>query len=151
MPATQRAMTHNAITDPVKKQAIIDRAIAAFHKHGTIGDASRIAKIDRRTLKLWIKADPLLQAEFREADEAVTDKLESSAIRQALAGETRLMVHLLASRRERYRHKTIVSVENPSLEEVVEKMRQIALAQRTLAPMVQQALQLALQKIGDAM
>lgn len=146
--ATQRAITHSAIQDPQKKQQIIDRALRAYEKHGTIGKASEIAKIDRRTLKGWIKADPMLQIAFREADEAVTDDLEESAIAQAKAGNGRVMVHMLSCRRERYRHKTIVEVQNPSLEEVVEKMRQIATAQPTLAPMVKQALQLALEKLG---
>jgi len=144
---SQRAVTNAAVCDPVKKQAIAEIALAAFCKHGTLAAAARVAKVDRRTLRAWIRSDPLLKAAFAEADDELTDAREESAIQQALNGNARLMIHLLASRRTRYSHKTTVVVEPPTLDGIIEQMRQAALAQPVLAPMLRTTLQRALEAI----
>ena len=148
MPATQREITNTLVCDPVLKQQVAEKAIAAYRKHGTIGRAANVAKIDRRTLKGWIANDPLLKMAFQDADDDVTDTIEECAIQKAKDGDGRVIVHLLASRNKRYAHKTEVTiVQQLSIENVIEKMRQIAIAQPTLAPTIKQALTLALERM----
>lgn len=148
MAATQREVTNALVCDPVLKQQVADKALAAFRKHGTIARAASVAKVDRRTLKGWIANDPIMKMAFQDADDDVTDDIEECAIQKAKDGDGRVIVHLLASRNKRYAHRSIVEVSQTlNLDNVVQKMRQIAIAQPTLAPTIKAALQLALEAI----
>lgn len=70
----------------------------------SVAAACRAAKVHRSTYYDWRNADPegfAIRAD--EAIEAGTDRLEDSATRQAISGNTSLMVLLLKGRRpERY-------------------------------------------------
>lgn len=148
MAATQREITNALVCDPVLKQQVAEKAINAYRKHGTIGRAAKVAKVDRRTLKGWIANDPIMKMAFQDADDDVTDDIEESAIQQAKDGNGTVIVHLLSSRNKRYEKKTTVEVvQTLNLDSVVQKMRQIAIAQPTLAPTIKAALQLALEQI----
>lgn len=145
-----RASTLEIHWDPVKKQQVAAKALKAYRKHGTWGRAAEVAGIDRRTLKDWVAKDAILGLQFADADAAVTDDLEECAIKVAQDGDSKVLVHLLASRNKRYAHKTEVTVvQQISLENVVEKMRQIAIAQPTLAPAIESALEMALHRIRE--
>lgn len=148
MPATQREITCSITHDPVAKQQAFEKALAGFRKHGTLTRAAKVAEVDTRTLKEWLYRDPLMQKMFQEIDEEVTDGLEEAAIKRAKKGSDTLMIHMLSSRRERYKHKGEVTiVQTLNLENVMEKMRQIALSQPTLAPMIRSALESCLEKL----
>src|SRR6201989_2516011 len=95
-----RALTCELVHDEKRKAAVAARAVHAFRKHGTLTKAAKVAKVDIRTIKGWIKNDPMLRAEFEQADESITDDLEESAINQAKGGDGRVLIHLLSSRRE---------------------------------------------------
>lgn len=151
MPASAtRAETLELIADPVRKQQVAQKALKAFRKHGTIGKAASVACIDRRTLKEWIARDPVLGYQFADADADVTDDLEECAIKVAQDGDSKVLVHLLSSRNKRYAHKTEVTVvQQINLDNVMEKMRQICIAQPTLAPFIESALENALIRIRE--
>ena len=145
---TQRAITSAIVWEPEQKQKVAEKALAAYRKFGTLSAAAKVAKIDRRTLKGWITEDPILKMAFQDADDEVTDKIEGYAFDQSAAGDGRVTVHLLASRNKRYAHKQIIeSVVELNLDNVIEKMRQIAIAQPTIAPTIKAALQLALERM----
>jgi len=145
-----RAATHELISDPVKKQQVAKKALEAFRKYGTYGKAAAIASIDRRTLKDWIAKDPVLGYQFADADDDNTDDLEEGAIKLAKKGNDRMLQFLLAARNKRYANKTEVHVvQQLSLDNVFEKMRQISIAQPTLAPFIESALEQALARIRE--
>lgn len=69
----------------------------------SVSAACRAAKIARASYYLWIAEDDEFAARVQDAIEEGTDKLEDSAVRQALQGNTSLMALLLkARRREMY-------------------------------------------------
>lgn len=147
MELSQRSVTLSAICDPAERQAIVDKAIKGFRKHGTLSSAARVAKIDPRTLRSWIHNDPLMKMAFQEADEEVTDELEESAIERAKTDSDRLLIHLLASRRQRYATKITHIHEAPATHSLVEQVKQIAAAQPTMAPLIRAVLIQALEQI----
>ena len=99
-------------------------------------------------MKSWAVQYPLFKLALQDADEEVTDTIEANALAQSAAGDGRVTVHLLASRNKRYAHKQIIeSVVELNLDNVIEKMRQIAIAQPTIAPTIKAALQLALERM----
>jgi hypothetical protein len=151
MPASAtRAATLEIAWNPEKKQQVASKALKAYRKHGTWGKAASVAGIDRRTLKEWVQKDPILGYQFADADADVTDDLEEGAIKQAKKGDGRVLIHLLASRNKRYAHKTEVHVvQQLNLDNVMEKMRQICVAQPTLAPFIESALVQCLDRIRD--
>lgn len=145
---TQRAITSAIVWEPELKQKVADKALIAYRKYGTLSAAAKVAKIDRRTLKQWINTDPLLKIAFNDADDEVTDTIEKNAFEQSAAGDGRVTVHLLASRNKRYAHKQIIeSVVELNLDNVIEKMRMIAIAQPTIAPTIVAALRQAIERI----
>lgn len=78
--------------------------LAKLEKGYSIAAACRAAKVDRKTYYNWRTADPEgFGARADDAIEAGTDMLEDSSRRQAIEGNTALMVLLLKGRRpERY-------------------------------------------------
>ena len=145
-----RAATLELIADPDRKQQVASAALKAFRKFGTYGKAASIAGIDRRTLKDWISKDPVLGYQFQDADDDNTDDLEEGAIKLAKKGNDRMLQFLLAARNKRYANKTEVHVvQQLSLDNVFEKMRQISIAQPTLRPFIESALEQALIRIRE--
>jgi transposase-like protein len=123
-------------------------ALAAYEKHGTLSAACRSAQISRHTLAAWMQQDPILKKRFQEADETVTDDIEETAIQLAKDGDGRVCIHLLQSRRERYKQKLLVETNvDLNVANVVEAMRQICLAQPTLTPMIRDVLQQAIERL----
>lgn len=73
----------------------------------SISAACKAAKIGRSTYYDWLKDDAEFADLVANAIEEGTDKLEDSSVRQALQGNTSLMVLLLKSRRpEKYKDRT---------------------------------------------
>lgn len=148
MPATQREITCQKIHDPVARQQMFDRALEGFRKHKTIRRAAKSAKLAPRTLREWLYKDPIMAAAFKDADLDVSDEVEELAFKQAKEGAYNITLRLLESRNKRYMQKSIVEIQQTlNLDNVVQKMRQIAIAQPTLAPTIKAALQLALEAI----
>lgn len=149
-PSANRAKNLEIAWDPVRKQQVAAAALKAFRKHGTYGKAAGVAGIDRRTLKDWISKDATLGYQFADADEDNTDDLEEGAIKLAKKGNERMLQFLLAARNKRYANKTEVHVvQQLSLDNVFEKMRQISIAQPTLKPFIESALEQALFRIRE--
>ena len=73
--------------------------MSALSAGKSVSAACRSARIARSSYYLWIDEDTAFAAEVKDAIEAGTDKLEDSAVRQALNGNTPLMVLLLKARR----------------------------------------------------
>lgn len=148
--ATQREVTNAAVCDPVAKQQLTEKALKGFRQYGTIARAAKVAKVDRRTLKSWLQNDPVLALKFKDIDEDVTDGLEEDAIRRARKGSDGLLSMLLAARNKRYQTKQIIELtQQLNLDNVMEKMRQICIAQPTLAPFIESALENALIRIRE--
>lgn len=125
-------------------------AIEGYRKSGTIKAASEAAGIDRYTLRLWMQQDPLLKKRFEDADEDVTDRIEAKGIALAEDGSEKLIIKLLESRRKRYQPKVVVeATAEVTLANVIEAMRQIAMAQPTLKPILLQTLQRAIERIAE--
>ncbi len=60
--------------------------LAAYVKHGTVFHASKAANVPRRTHYDWLKADPVYADAFKDAADAVADRLEKEAMRRASQG-----------------------------------------------------------------
>lgn len=133
-----------------ERERICDLAVEGYRKSGTIKAAALAGHVDRYTLQLWIQQDPLLKKRFEHADEDVTDRLEEVAITRAEEKSDSLMIKLLESRRKRYQPKVVVeATAEVTLGNVIEAMRQIAMAQPTLKPILLQTLQRAIERIAE--
>lgn len=60
--------------------------IAAFRRNANITESCRLAKLDRRTVYLWLDQDPQFKDDFSVAREDATDLLELEARRRAVDG-----------------------------------------------------------------
>lgn len=148
MEALQRAFVNKLDIDPLVYQESTIRAIKAFKKYGTYTRAAQAAGVSLRELKIWLARDLQFKWDMQDADESVTDGVEETAISKAREGDSKVLIHILASRNKRYAHKQIIEqTQTLDLTNVVEKMRQIAIAQPTLKPMLVQALQMAIERI----
>src|SRR5690349_22211433 len=88
-------MSNQTIRTDRARKAIL----AALSAGKSVSAACRAARIARSSYYLWIDEDAAFAAAVHDAIEAGTDKLEDSAVRQALQGNTTLMVLMLKSRR----------------------------------------------------
>lgn len=133
-----------------ERERICDLAVDGYRKAGTIKAAAESAGVDRYTIRLWMQQDPLLKKRFEDADEDVTDRIEEKGIALAEDGSEKLIIKLLESRRKRYQPKVVVeATADMNIANVVEAMRQIALAQPTLKPILLQTLQRAIERIAE--
>lgn len=140
--AAPNAYTH------AQRERIIEKCLNGYKALGTFAGACKFGGISRPTLAVWIQQDPSLKKRFNDADEYVTDTLESKAIKMARGGSEKLLVQMLQSRRERYKQKlTIEPSTELNMANVIEAMRQIAIAQPTLKPILVQTLQQAIARI----
>lgn len=97
-------MSNQTIRTDVARKAIL----SALSAGKSVSAACRAARIARSSYYLWLDEDEAFAADVRDAIEAGTDKLEDSAVKQALDGNTTLMVLMLkARRREVYGDKPI--------------------------------------------
>jgi hypothetical protein len=82
------------------------RIVAKLARGWSVTAACKAAKIGRRTYYDWRAADPDFAALCDDALEMGTDHLEDAATRQAIKGNTALLVLLLKARRpEKYRER----------------------------------------------
>jgi hypothetical protein len=77
---TQRLDT--AIHQPERQR----RFLAAFAASGSVGRASRWARIHRQSHYFWLAADPSYPARFRQAEVQAARTLEDEAVRRAHEG-----------------------------------------------------------------
>jgi hypothetical protein len=98
---------------PKKRQARVAQAafIDAFKRRGTILGACKEIGIERRMVREWRK-DEEFESRFRDADEDVTETLETSAMDKALKPNGAMMnMFLLNARRpDKYRQRTSVEM-----------------------------------------
>jgi hypothetical protein len=74
------------------------RFLTAYRECGVIGEAARIASVDRSQHWQWLK-DPEYAKEFEQAKEYALDVLRSVAWKRALAKSDTLLIFLLKSAR----------------------------------------------------
>jgi len=117
------------------KAALYDRIVEGFGNAGTIKGAARYADIAATTLRDWCRRDPALRERLQDADDCVTDDLYESAVKQALGGNTRILIFLLNAR-GRGLAKRPPPVP-PTIADIAQQLRQIAQAQPTMARVIQ--------------
>lgn len=79
--------------------------LRALQQTGTVYHACRQSKVSRTIVYEWLE-DPKFQQRFQTARENAVERLETSAFRRALKGDTSLTMFLLkAMRPEVYREK----------------------------------------------
>lgn len=88
------------------KQPFLD----AFSRIGTIVGAARAVGIARETIALWKRNDTGFREQFLERERELTERLESTIIDKALAGDLGSCIFLLKARApqkymERYQHQ----------------------------------------------
>jgi hypothetical protein len=88
-------MSNQTIRTNTARTAILK----ALAQGKSISAACRAARIARSSYYLWHDEDPEFAKDVADAIEDGTDKLEDSSYRQALQGNTALMVLLLKARR----------------------------------------------------
>lgn len=99
-------MDFTHLTDEPKSKLLAKLATGA-----SITAAAKAARRTRQTYYDWRESDPAFAKLADEALEMGTDKLEDSATRQALQGNTTLMVLLLkARRREKYTERSETAI-----------------------------------------
>jgi hypothetical protein len=90
----------------VRTAAHEQRILAKLARGWSVSAACKAAKIARTTYYAWRNEDEVFAALCDDAIEMGTDQLEDVATRQAIKGNTALMVLLLKARRpEKYRER----------------------------------------------
>ena len=85
--------TQNAQQRGAYKQAKKALFIEAFRKAGTIWGAARAVGISRGSVYDWKENDPEFAQAFQEADEEITELLETTAIQRAVEGVSQPVVY----------------------------------------------------------
>jgi hypothetical protein len=85
--------TQNTQRRGAYKEAKKPLFLEAFRKTGTIWGAARAVGISREAVYDWKENDPEFAQAFQEADEEVTELLESTAIQRAVEGVSQPVVY----------------------------------------------------------
>ncbi len=102
------------IPSPKKTKALKEYKKApfleAFARIGTIAGAADAVGISRYAVHDWKKNDPAFAEGFKQAENSLTENLESVAVDKALKGDNQLIQFLLKARKpqtytERYKHE----------------------------------------------
>ena len=108
-----------------EKQAIF---LAALRESGTVLHAAQAAAINRNTAYLWRQNDPVFRAEWDEALEDTTDKVERSLFNMATSEKNVVAtIFYLKGNRAKYRDRLAIDV-NQVDREIEERLRQLPAA-----------------------
>jgi len=147
-PSATRARSLEIALDPQRKAVIVEAALEAFEKYGTLADAAESVKIGRQALFGWINSNPEYRERYLEIDSAITDRIEKKAFELCDEKNPRMIEFMLERRHDRYKAKLEVThKEALTLESVADRFRQAALANPTLIPTIKRALQMALDRL----
>lgn len=113
-----------ADTTPLIKKLFLE----AYGKHGTMTGACRAIKLERATVKLWVKNDPEFLKGMVEAKYETVDSLKETAIERARGGSDPLLMFLLKALApdefsERIRHDFAVKTLDAVVDEVLQAIR----------------------------
>ncbi len=148
-PSPTRARSIEVALDPARKAAIVELALERLKANETLAEAAQSANIGRRALKSWIESNPEWKERFDDIDQAVTDRVEKTAIELACEDKNPRMVEFLLERRsDRYKAKLELTHKQAlSMDDVADRFRQMALANPTLTQTIRMALQKALDRL----
>jgi hypothetical protein len=119
------------VTDRTPKNALTHsdadkaRALRAYRRANSVTAACHAAQISRNTWYEWRKNDPAFDAMVRDAETAIVDRLEATAIKRATAKESpsdTLLIFLLKNlRRERFGDRQTLTVVSTEIQARLEK------------------------------
>lgn len=96
--------------------------IRKLRECGTIYHAARGAHIPRQTVQLWIRTDHEFCQQVLDAKQAAIERLETSAYKRAIGGDTLLTIFLLkAYRPEMYRDRYEGKIDEGELNQAIER------------------------------
>lgn len=114
--------TKNALTHSDADKA---RAIRAYRRSNSVTEACKRAGVGRNTWYEWRKNDPAFDRMVQDAETAIVDRLEATAIKRATAKETpsdTLLIFLLKNlRRERFGDRQTLTVVSTEIQARLEK------------------------------
>jgi hypothetical protein len=96
--------------------------LRALRECGTIWHAARRVHISRVTVHYWVRHDPKFRQLMLDAKQSAIERLETSAYKRALKGDTLLTIFLLkAYRPETYRDRYEGKIDEGELNQAIER------------------------------
>lgn len=97
---------HGDIATQERKRMFLN----AFHEHGVIYRAARVAGVHRATIYKWLDSDPAFAQAFSDCHEDTYDELEESGFKKALNGDPILTMFYLKAHRPKFRDRMQVDI-----------------------------------------
>lgn len=92
-PAKPRRRRKGQRPTAAERKQLQDDFLAIFALRGNFSQACRTVKVDRNTVRAWLKADPAFRVRYDDAEEESTDGLEQIALDRGTIGAKRLVMY----------------------------------------------------------